>query len=59
MSFNELKMALAVPVRENRGVSPTLVVLTFGEFNNHESLVKENGIPPYPGDIVEPKEASK
>jgi len=34
-------------------------VLTFGDLNNHKSLVKENVITPYPENIVEPKEAGK
>jgi len=47
-------------LRNNHFLSPTkLVVLTFGDLNNHESLVKENVIPLYPGDIVEPKGASE
>lgn len=47
-------------LRNNYFVSPTrLVVLTFGDFNNHESLVKEDVIAPYPGDVVEPKETGK
>ena len=34
--------------------SPTkLVVLTFGDLNNHEYLVTEKAIPSYPEDIVE------
>ena len=59
--FEELDRARGTRVlRNNYLVSPTkLVVLTFGDFNNHESLVKENVISPYPGDIVEPKEAGK
>ena len=47
-------------LRNNYFVSPTkLDVLTFGDLNNHESFVKENVITPYPGNIVEPKEAGK
>jgi len=47
-------------LRNNYFISPTkLVVLTFGDLNDHESLIKENVIPPYPGNIVEPKEAGK
>ena len=36
-----------------------LDVFTFGDFHNHEPLVKENDITSYPGNIVEPKEAGK
>ena len=36
-----------------------LEVLTFGDLNNHKSLVKENVITSYPENIVEPKEADK
>ena len=39
--------------------STKLDVLTFGDLNDHESLVKENVITPYPGNLVEPKEAGK
>ena len=47
-------------LRNNYLVSPTkLVVLTFEDFINHKSLVKDNVISPDPGDIVEPKEAGK
>ena len=46
--------------RNNYFVSSTkLDVLTFGDFNNHESFVKENVITAYPGNIVEPKDSGK
>ena len=45
---------------KNYFVSSTkLDVLTFGDFHNRESLVKENVITSSPGNIVEPKEAGK
>ena len=47
-------------LRNNYFVSQTkLDVLTFEELNDHESFVKENLITPYPGNIIEPKEAGK
>ena len=59
--FKELDRTRATrKLRNNYFVSSTkLDVLTFGDLNNHESLVKENVITPFPGNIVEPKEAGK
>ena len=55
--FKELDRTRATrKLRNNYFVSSTkLYVFTFGDFNNHESLVKENVITPYPGNIVELK----
>jgi len=59
--FEELDRTLGTrKLRNNYFISATkLVVLTFGNFNDHKTLIKENVIPPYPGNIVEPKEAGK
>ena len=59
--FKELDRTRATrKLRNDSFVSSTkLDVLTFGDLNNHESLVKEDVITPYPGNIVEPKEAGK
>ena len=59
--FKELERTHATrKLKNNYFVSPTKVdVLTFGELNDHESFVKENLITPYPGNIIEPKEAGK
>ena len=59
--FKELDTTRATrKLRNNYFVSSTkLDVLTFGDFHNNESLVKENVIAPYPANIIEPKEARK
>ena len=59
--FKEIDRTRAtMNLRNNYFASPTkLDVPTFGDFDNHESVIKGNVVPSYPGDIVKPKEASK